>query len=138
VQLSSDLLGDVVGFLIPEMNVEVEFYGENPIGMIGSALHCRTSPLTAAAEHLTKSEQVEDVLDIREPRIEPGSAHTAMTETVVLCALLRIGKYGVRLGAFFELLFRSGVTRVLVRMMLHRECPIRTLDLGLGRGPCNA
>jgi elongation factor P len=33
VQLSSDLLGDVVGFLIPEMNVEVEFYGENPIGI---------------------------------------------------------------------------------------------------------
>jgi elongation factor P len=33
VQLSADLLGDVVGFLIPEMNVEVEFYGENPIGI---------------------------------------------------------------------------------------------------------
>jgi elongation factor P len=33
VQLSSDLLGDTVGFLIPEMNVEVEFYGENPIGV---------------------------------------------------------------------------------------------------------
>ena len=33
VQLSSDLLGDVVGFLKPEMSVEVEFYGENPIGI---------------------------------------------------------------------------------------------------------
>ena len=33
VQLNSDLLGDMVGFLIPEMNVEVEFYGENPIGI---------------------------------------------------------------------------------------------------------
>jgi elongation factor P len=33
VQLSADLIGDVVGFLIPEMNVEVEFYGENPIGI---------------------------------------------------------------------------------------------------------
>ena len=33
VQLSADLLGDVVGFLIPEMHVEVEFYGENPIGV---------------------------------------------------------------------------------------------------------
>jgi elongation factor P len=33
VQLNSDLLGDTVGFLIPEMNVEVEFYGENPIGI---------------------------------------------------------------------------------------------------------
>lgn len=33
VQLNADLLGDMVGFLIPEMNVEVEFYGENPIGI---------------------------------------------------------------------------------------------------------
>jgi len=33
VQLSAELLGDVVGFLIPEMSVEVEFYGENPIGI---------------------------------------------------------------------------------------------------------
>ena len=33
VQLQADLLGDSVGFLKPEMNVEVEFYGENPIGI---------------------------------------------------------------------------------------------------------
>jgi elongation factor P len=33
VQLQTDLLGDMVGFLKPEMNVEVEFYGENPIGI---------------------------------------------------------------------------------------------------------
>ncbi|MEO7132614.1 MAG: elongation factor P [Vicinamibacterales bacterium] len=33
VQLQPDLLGDMVGFLKAEMNVEVEFYGENPIGI---------------------------------------------------------------------------------------------------------
>jgi len=33
IQLQADLLGDMVGFLKPEMNVEVEFYGENPIGI---------------------------------------------------------------------------------------------------------
>ena len=33
VQLSSDLLGDVVGFLKPEMSVEVEFYGDEPVGI---------------------------------------------------------------------------------------------------------
>jgi elongation factor P len=33
VQLQSALLGDMVGFLKPEMSVEVEFYGENPIGI---------------------------------------------------------------------------------------------------------
>jgi len=33
VRLQADLLGDLVGFLKPEMNVEVEFFGENPIGV---------------------------------------------------------------------------------------------------------
>jgi elongation factor P len=33
VQLQADLLGDSIGFLKPEMNVEVEFFGENPIGV---------------------------------------------------------------------------------------------------------
>ena len=33
VRLQPDLLGDMVGFLKPEMSVEVEFYGENPIGI---------------------------------------------------------------------------------------------------------
>jgi elongation factor P len=33
VQLQADLLGDMVGFLKAEMNVEVEFFGENPIGI---------------------------------------------------------------------------------------------------------
>ena len=33
VQLQANLIGDMVGFLEPEMSVEVEFYGENPIGI---------------------------------------------------------------------------------------------------------
>jgi elongation factor P len=33
VQLQADLIGDMVGFLKPEMSVEVEFFGENPIGV---------------------------------------------------------------------------------------------------------
>ena len=33
VQLQADLIGDLVGFLKPEMSVEVEFYGDNPIGI---------------------------------------------------------------------------------------------------------
>ncbi len=33
VRLSADLLGDAVGFLKLEMNISVEFYGENPIGI---------------------------------------------------------------------------------------------------------
>ncbi|MSO36552.1 MAG: elongation factor P [Acidobacteria bacterium] len=33
VLLTAALLGDSVGFLKPEMNIEVEFYGENPIGI---------------------------------------------------------------------------------------------------------
>lgn len=33
VQLRAELLGDSVGFLKPEMSIQVEFYGENPIGV---------------------------------------------------------------------------------------------------------
>ena len=33
VQLQAELLGESVGFLKPEMNIQVEFYGENPIGI---------------------------------------------------------------------------------------------------------
>ena len=33
VQLQADWLGDSVGFLRPEMNIQVEFYGETPIGI---------------------------------------------------------------------------------------------------------
>ena len=33
VQLTAELLGDSVGFLKPEMNIEVEFHGEHPIGI---------------------------------------------------------------------------------------------------------
>ena len=33
VALQSDLLGDAIGFLKPEMSIQVEFYGENPIGI---------------------------------------------------------------------------------------------------------
>jgi elongation factor P len=33
VQLQAELLGDSVGFLKPEMSIQVEFYGENPIGI---------------------------------------------------------------------------------------------------------
>jgi elongation factor P len=33
VALQPDLLGDSVGFLKPEMSIQVEFYGENPIGI---------------------------------------------------------------------------------------------------------
>ena len=32
-QLSPELMGDAVGFLKAEMNIQVEFYGENPIGI---------------------------------------------------------------------------------------------------------
>ena len=33
IQLGRDLLGDMVCYLLHEMSVEVEFYGENPIGI---------------------------------------------------------------------------------------------------------
>jgi len=33
IQMSADELGDSVGFLKPDMNIHVEFYGEKPVGI---------------------------------------------------------------------------------------------------------
>ena len=59
VQLQSDLLGDTVGFLIPEMMVEVEFYGENPIGIeIPQTVDLKVIETTPGIKGATASAQV--------------------------------------------------------------------------------
>jgi len=59
VQLSSDLLGETVGFLKPEMNVEVEFYGENPIGIeIPQTVDLKVVETTPAIKGATATNQL--------------------------------------------------------------------------------
>jgi hypothetical protein len=52
-----------------------------------------------------------------------------MSKTVVSTTLLRILKYAVSLSGFFEPLFSACVVRVLIRVILHSETPVGTLNL---------
>ena len=56
-----------------------------------------------------------------------------MAEAVVQAPLFRVGQDGIRLRAFFELLFSRFVAWISVRMVFQRELAIRALDLDLGR-----
>ena len=51
---------------------------------------------------------------------------------VVLLALIGIREHGIGLGDVLELLLRSGVPRVGVRVVLPRELPVGLLDVGVG------
>ena len=57
------------------------------------------------------------------------SANARVTETVVHPPLLHIGENSIGLTTFLELLFRVRIVRIPVRMELHRQLAIRTLNL---------
>ena len=103
----------------------------------------RTAPCATAstAENITKPKQVaENVFNATKSRRTPVSRartarHTRMPESVVTPALFGIGQHAVRLGGFFKLLFRARVVGILVRVILHRQPPVGTLDLLIGGGP---
>src|SRR5205814_10593648 len=61
------------------------------------------------------------------------ATHSGMTEAVVHASLFSIGKHGVGFAALFELLFRIGVIRIPVRMVLQRQFAIRAFDLLFAR-----
>jgi elongation factor P len=85
VQLQADLLGDMVGFLKPEMNVEVEFYGENPIGIeLPQTVDLKTMPAIkgATATNQTKPATLETGVVIQVPPfIGEGDVIRINTET---------------------------------------------------------
>jgi len=67
------LLGDSVGFLKAEMNVEVEFYGENPIGIelpqtvVLTVLETEPGIKSATASSVTKPAKTETGLVVQVP-----------------------------------------------------------------------
>jgi hypothetical protein len=57
-----------------------------------------------------------------------------MTELVVDGALLRVAQDLVGLLGLFEFMFRIRIVRIAIRMIFHREAPIRLFDIRVGRG----
>ena len=69
----------------------------------------------------------EDVLGAA--KAAAGAAH--MSEAVILRALFGIAQNVVGFRSFLEFLFRFGVARIAIRMILHRQLAIGFLDLFL-------
>src|SRR5206468_7457458 len=60
------------------------------------------------------------------------SVHARMPELIVRAALFGVGEDLVGLLRFLELVLGALVVRIAVRMVLHRQLPIRLLDVLLG------
>jgi hypothetical protein len=92
------------------------------------------------AEHIAEAEDVENILDVREARIETAGTRTnpLVSETVICRTLLGIREYGIGLRRFLEFLFSLGVARIFVRVILDREASLGLLDLDVGRGAGDA
>ena len=117
------------------------------VAQIGAAIHAiAATPCAArarAAENLAEDvaerigEPAEAFRSAETPRTggaKPGgSVDARMTELIVCCALLGVGENLVRGFRFLEFFLGSLVVRIAVRMMLHRELPIRLLDVLVGR-----
>ena len=107
------------------------------VSQIRTALNGR-SATTLLAKHVAKTEHVEDVLDIRKSRIKTSRSAALMPKPVGSGALLRVREHGVGLGGLLKFIFGGGIARVLIRMMLHSERAVGTLNLNLGRGARNS
>src|SRR5204863_255497 len=86
-----------------------------------------------AAEELAEqvAERAEDVLGALEA---DAVLHAAVAEAVVLRALLLVGEDLVGLGRLLEALLGLLAPRVLVRVPLEGEAPVRSLDLVADHG----
>lgn len=102
----------------------------------GGAASASTRSSLASAENVV--EHREDVIDIHSIEVMSGrAAETFMAELIVLAATIRVRQNLVRLGAFLEGLLGFFVSRITVRVELHREAAIRPFDLIARRGAFN-
>src|SRR5690606_31968427 len=95
------------------------------VTQIRSALDRRTRP-TASAENIAETEHIEDIFHVRKARIEPRRT-ARVAKSVISRALLRIGKHRVCFGAFLEFFLRLGISRILIRLILHGKFAVRRL-----------
>jgi hypothetical protein len=113
------------------------------VAQIRPALCRRAARARACPEHIAKAEEIENVFDVSG---KPGGAvacagtcaHALMTETVIGCAFLRVGKHRVGFRRFFKFFFRLGVAGIFVRMMLDRQLAVSRFNFGFGRGAADA
>jgi hypothetical protein len=107
------------------------------IGAAEHAVAAATASLLAEyfAEDVAEciSETAESLGAARTGRAEPrGRVDAGVTELIVRGPLPRVGQDFVRFLRFLEFLFGVLVVRAAVRMMLHRELPVRLLDVLFG------
>src|SRR6185437_16056081 len=85
--------------------------------------------------------------DVREGRAEIGAeavaaAHallkSGVTEPVVGGALVAVLQDVIGFVQFLEAVLARAVAWIAVGVVLHRELAVRSLELGLAAGPCNA
>jgi hypothetical protein len=111
---------------------------------VGTSLHAAASPATTAecvseAEELAKN--LSEVLEHRgiETHASRSSAtDSSVTVAIIKRALVRVGKNPVGLSDFFKTFLRIRVVRVAVRMVLHRELAICTLQFNLSHSAADA
>src|SRR5574341_2349619 len=119
LQVNLDRIGDVLAFYGPTRScLAPEYVSENVLEPAApEELRALREPLEPLPRARTLSKSL----------IKGG-----MPELVILLLLLRIGKDLVRFVHFLELLLRSLVAGINVRMILSRKLPERLFDLGLG------
>lgn len=103
-----------------------------------AALRARATS-TAAAESIGKPKKITknigEVLEVRGVKATEATlsaANSGMAELVVARALIAVAQDGVSFATLLELLLRIRIIGIAVRVILHRELAIRTLDLDLG------
>ena len=96
------------------------------------------------AESVAEAEQVaENLGEIDGAHIKAAKASAAhavdagVAEAVVVGALLRVAQNGVGFAALLELLFGRGISRIAVRVKLHRHLAIGALNLLIAGGAGN-
>jgi hypothetical protein len=101
-----------------------------------------TTPPPAAAAVASTEDVTEDIAKhilercaakIEPPRRETAPAQSGVTELIVGCALLCLGQNSISLGEFLELLLRTFIPLIFIRMILDRQPTISLLDLALAR-----
>src|SRR5205823_4253195 len=102
--------------------------GANVFAFLGPAA---ASP-TASAEHIVNAEQIAEnvvqVLEWETFKASSRSPHALVSVAVIASTLFGIHQDAVSLGGLFEFDFGFGVTRVAVRMELHRQLAVCAFD----------